>query len=200
MKMKPSRNLIKSFCIILFVLFYFSCNSELIILFNDGNMSSGSGSGTGIPVEMSWVTDQQNVTAPAGGWEISNDGRKIRFNIEDSQNCGGNNSKTQSGSATATIVTPDDYKFIPVVRGHAEMQDSSFEQMLIAINGDYIIKSTSPGGGLGCVMGNLAIIELLPPPYILPPGINTFTITFTTGDGLYQKDAFYELNLFFEEL
>jgi hypothetical protein len=56
---------------------------------------------------LSWNTTQSGLVAGAGGWVISDQGRTIRFNVQNSANCGGSNSGTQSGVATATISTTE---------------------------------------------------------------------------------------------
>ena len=48
---------------------------------------------------------------------------------------------------------------------------------------------------LGCEMGPAVFTEIVLPPYILPAGMHTFTIDFTTNDSLFHVDACYELNL-----
>ena len=63
-------------------------------------------------------------------WSISNGGKTIRFSLEDSENCGGSNPNTQSGTAEAIIISPASnitmgFSFT----GIAELQDSGFENI-----------------------------------------------------------------------
>jgi hypothetical protein len=63
-------------------------------------------------------------------WTISNGGKTIRFSLDDSENCGGSNPNTQSGTAEAIIINPTSsitmgFSFT----GIAELQDSGFENI-----------------------------------------------------------------------
>jgi hypothetical protein len=63
-------------------------------------------------------------------WSISNGGKTIRFSLEDSENCGGSNPNTQSGTAEAIIISPASnitmgFSFT----GIAELEDSGFENI-----------------------------------------------------------------------
>jgi hypothetical protein len=51
---------------------------------------------------LSWGTTQSGLISGPGGWVTSNQGRTIRFNIQNSSNCGGSTGFTQSGVAAAT--------------------------------------------------------------------------------------------------
>jgi hypothetical protein len=157
-----------------------------------------------IPLSVSWSTSQSNVISGIpGGWVIENDGRSIRFVIQNSANCGGPNGSVQSGFAVASIVTgTQGYRFNPVLSGLGEAQDAGFENMTLNLNGANIISATSSGGGQGCA-ANIPVIQstLVSPPYVLPPNTtNTFTLSFTTRDNLFHVNAFYLLNLTFELL
>jgi hypothetical protein len=123
--------------------------------------------------------------------------KTIRFTIEDSFDCGGSNPNTQSGTATAEIVTAETYALTLKIVGIAELQDEGFENMSVSLNGQAVVSATSNDMDLECAMGPANFTTLVPPPYILPPGVHTFEIIFTTFDGRYHKDAFYELNLVF---
>ena len=157
-----------------------------------------------IPLSLSWSTSQNNVISGIpGGWVIENDGRSIRFVIQNSFNCGGPNNSVQSGNAVVTIVTgTQGYKFNPILSGLGEAQDSGFENMTLNLNGTDILRSTSAGGKLEC-SANIPVIQtaLVAPPYTLQPNTtNTFTLSFTTQDNFYHVNAFYLLNLTFELL
>jgi hypothetical protein len=63
-------------------------------------------------------------------WTISNGGKTIRFSLENSENCGGSNPNTQSGTAEAIIISATSnitmgFSFT----GIAELQDSGFENI-----------------------------------------------------------------------
>jgi hypothetical protein len=139
-----------------------------------------------------------STTVGGGGeWIITNDGKTIRFAIEDSLNCGGSNPNIQSGTAAAEIITSETYALTLEIVGIAELQDGTFEKMTVSLNGQTVVSATSTDLNQGCAMGPAIFTELVPPPYILPPAVHTFEIVFTTADGLYHVDAFYELNLVF---
>jgi hypothetical protein len=146
-----------------------------------------------VGVGVTWMT----TVAGGGEWIINNEGKTIRFAIEDSANCGGSNSITQSGTATAEIVTAETYALTLEIVGIAELQNDNYELMIVSLNGQAVVSATSTELFQGCAMGPAIFTELVPPPYILPPGVHTFEISFTTNDGLYHVDAFYELNLVF---
>jgi hypothetical protein len=157
-----------------------------------------------IPLSLSWSTSQSNIISGIpGGWVIENDGRSIRFVIQNSANCGGPNNSVQSGTAVATIVTGSQgYRFNPSLSGLGEAQDTNFENMMLNLNGTNILRATSAGGQQGCA-ANVPVIQttLVAPPYTLQPNTtNTFTLSFTTQDNLYHVNAFYLLNLTFELL
>jgi hypothetical protein len=157
-----------------------------------------------IPLSLSWSTSQSNIISGIpGGWVIENDGRSIRFVIQNSADCGGPNGSVQSGTAVATIVTGSQgYRFNPSLSGLGEAQDTGFENMMLNLNGTNILRATSAGGGQFCA-ANVPVIQttLVAPPYTLQPNTtNTFTLSFTTQDNLYHVNAFYLLNLTFELL
>ena len=156
----------------------------------------------GSVIYISWPTlTTTGLVAGPGGWTVTNGGRTIEYDIQDSANCGGPNPNIQTGIATSTFVTgPSAYLFNPVLSGLGERQaPGNFERMRLLLNGVEIIRAASPGGNLGCAPGGPVIITtLVPGPYTLPAGTtNTFTLDFTTGDALYHVDCFYrcELNL-----
>jgi len=80
-----------------------------------------------IGIGIAWTT----TFAGGGEWVVTNDGKTIRFNIEDSTNCGGSNSNVQSGTATAEIITAETYALTLEIVGIAELQDGNFELMTV---------------------------------------------------------------------
>jgi hypothetical protein len=61
------------------------------------------------------------------------------------------------------------------------------------LNGVIIGSGEAPGGGLGCTSDSVTVNPA--EPQILNPGAHSLVIDFTTNDGLYHLDAFYEVNL-----
>lgn len=146
-----------------------------------------------VPLTIEWTTETDN----DGEWLIINDGKTIRFDIEDSFNCGGTNSLEQTGLATASVTTTEEFALTIDIIGIAELEDAGFELMRVSIDGVLVISATSNQDDLGCAMGPVDVTTLVAQPYLLAPGDHNFQITFTTNDGLYHVGAFYELNLAF---
>jgi hypothetical protein len=158
----------------------------------------------GSVIYFSWGTlNTTGLVSGPGGWQVTNSGRTIEFIVQNSSNCGGPNPNIQTGVAQATFVTgPTAYQFIPVLSGRGEAQDAGFERMTLSLNGVDIVRAASAGGNLGCAPGTpVNITTLVPGPYILNAGTtNTFTLTFTTGDGSFHVDCYYRCELQFVSL
>jgi hypothetical protein len=153
-----------------------------------------------IPLAVSWSLSQTNTGSFGGGWVVSNGGRTIRFNVENSANCGGPNGSQQFGTATATILGgTSGYRFVPSMVGFGERQDTGFDQMTLYFNGGFIVQGDAPGGKLGCVTAAPVVQTPSSIPFqtIAPGSTNTFTCYFDTVDGLYHVNSYYELQLAF---
>ena len=150
-----------------------------------------------VPMTIKWTTSQKGIKNK-GGWKIKDDGRRIRFDVEDSKNCGGSNNNIQSGVAKATITVGEDYTFIPTIEGIAELHMTGFEEMTVKLNGKVTVRATSKGGMKFCKMGPVNMSVNTPPPYILTPGKHTFELEFTTGDEMYHDGSYYEAVLKFK--
>jgi len=149
-------------------------------------------------VLIDWTTSQSGVGAPFG-WNISNGGNTIRFDVQDSFNCGGPNNNIQSGTAFAALSAQARFNMTVSLTGIGEREDPNYENMTLNFNGTNIITSTSSGGGLGCAAGGPVVQTILVPgPYFLPKNSdNAFQLTFTTRDELYHIGCFYQCNLTF---
>ena len=157
-------------------------------------------------VNINWATSQSGVTS--GGWVISDNGNgagtRIRFNLERSSNCGGSNSSTQSGTATATIIPGPNYDMSVALAGRGEAQDPGFEAITLSVSGPeisgVIYTAAAAGGGQGCGTAPVNITQNQPGPFYLPAGTtNTLTASFTTRDSLYHDETcFYQIDLSFE--
>lgn len=79
------------------------------------------------PISLDWQTTYDGTTGDP--WSISNAGNSVRFSLEDSENCGGSNSNTQSGTATAVIQPASTIVLGFSFSGIAELQDSGFENI-----------------------------------------------------------------------
>jgi len=133
----------------------------------------------------------------AGPWVVSNENKTIRYNIEDSTNCGGTCSSVQSGVATATITVPAAHTLRIDFDGMIERQNAGFDRISFVLDGVTVATAASEGAGAGCTMGAPIKNIIVPGSYLLEPGVHTLVITFTTGDALYHNDAYYEVDLIF---
>jgi hypothetical protein len=152
-------------------------------------------------VSVNWTLSQSGVGSPYG-WNISNSGNTIRFDVQDSANCGGPNSNIQSGTASAVLTAQARFNMLVSLTGLGETQDSGYENMTLRYNGTNIITATSPGGQQGCAAGGPVLQTILVPgPYFIPKNSsNTFELSFTTLDNLFHIGCFYQCNLTFQLL
>jgi hypothetical protein len=148
-----------------------------------------------------WATTVNN-PCNAAPWVISNQNLKIRYNVSDSQNCGGSCINTQSGTATATItVGALDVNMGLSFNGIGELEAPDFEKITFSLDGIQVADAHAAGGNLDCAMGPVVQTFATPPPYLLLAGtVHTFFIDFTTNDGLYHLGSFYEIDLTFTEI
>lgn len=134
-------------------------------------------------------------TFPQGAlWSISNSGIGLRITYENSANCGGSNSLTQSGTATASVYVTTQKIILVSWEGIGELQDSNFDAMTLKIDGNTVGLGHAAGGGLGCQMGPIVSQNYYPSGYTLAPGMHTIEITSTTNDGLYHVGSYYQFN------
>jgi hypothetical protein len=69
-------------------------------------------------------------------WTISNNGKTIRFSLDDSKDCGGLNDKVQSGTAEAIIINSTSSITMGFdFTGMAELQDGGFENIAFFLGG-----------------------------------------------------------------
>jgi hypothetical protein len=95
-------------------------------LFHSGSFYQANYTSTS-SFELNWETTSAGTSG--NPWSISNSGKTIRFSLEDSENCGGSNGNTQSGTAES-IFTPSesvtlDFSF----NGIAELEAVGFENI-----------------------------------------------------------------------
>ena len=121
--------------------------------------------------------------------------QSLQFKVEDSANCGGNNSNTQNGTATANIQVTGSESIILELEfsGIGEAQSAGYDLIKFELDGVIIGDGHAPGGGLGCASDS---VEVNPAsPQSLDPGPHALIINFTTNDGSYHVDAYYEIKL-----
>ena len=79
-------------------------------------------------MNITWTTTYGGTSG--NPWTISNGGKTIRYSLEDSENCGGSNNNTQTGTAEAIIInTTSNITMGFNFTGIAELQDSGFENI-----------------------------------------------------------------------
>lgn len=137
---------------------------------------------------------------PGALWSVQDGGFGVRIDFEKSQNCKGNNSLTQTGTATLKIKTIVPQTIFVKWEGMGEMQAKNYDKMNISINNVLIGEANAPGGGLGCNYGKDGIgkdgavtsKEYFPNGYLLSPGNHTIIVNSTTNDGLFHSESFYK--------
>ena len=147
---------------------------------------------------LSWTTTVSN-SCNSTPWVISAGNQSIKYNISDSYDCGGSCTATQAGTATATITVGSSATSLNLnFEGIGELQDANFEKIEFKLNGTLVAKAQAAGGNLGCQMGPVVKTFITNPPYALAANsTNTLFINFTTNDGRYHKNAYYEVDLSF---
>ena len=121
--------------------------------------------------------------------------QSLRFKVEDSANCGGNNSNTQTGTATANIQVTGSYPITLDLEfsGKGEAEESDYELIEFILDGVIIGDGHAPGGDKGC--SSTPVIVNPASPKSLDPGPHTLIIIFTTNDNLFHVNAYYEITL-----
>ena len=132
-------------------------------------------------------------------WQISQNNTQLRFNIEDSKNCGGSCEEIQSGTAVAKITVGNKDVLMDVdFFGVGELMQPNYEKIEFILDGKIIANAHAAGGNLQCQFGPVEKNYILQAPYKLLKGTqHTLVVNFTTADGLFHKDCFYQINLNF---
>jgi len=121
--------------------------------------------------------------------------QSLRFKVEDSANCGGNNSNLQKGKATANIQVTSSYPITMDLEfsGMGEAEESDYELIKFKLDGVVIGDGHAPGGNKGCSSGPVIVNPASPES--LAPGPHILIIEFTTNDELFHVNAYYEITL-----
>jgi hypothetical protein len=159
------------------------------VLEESGFIGNGSGFGSESGIDS---TPEDMLYSP---WTIMDGGLRLRLDFESSVECGPHfNPNNQSATAFAllqvdSLVTLSVHWF-----GAGELFDSGFDRMSLSIDGAIVATAHSSGvGGEDCSVGPVvsqpsdAAVSVE-----LDSGEHTITISLTTGDGAYHKDAYYE--------
>jgi hypothetical protein len=147
---------------------------------------------------LEWETTLNNPCSDSS-WVITDNNTQLRFNIEDSKNCGGNCNATQSGTAIANITVGEKDVFLNLeFFGIGELQESNYEKIKFTLDDQMIADAHAAGGGKGCQFGPVIKNYFVQAPYKLLKGTkHKLEVYFTTNDKFFHKDCFYQVNLSF---
>lgn len=147
-----------------------------------------------------WQTGHTG-TLNGNPWKITADGTSIRFNVEKSKNCGGNNAKVQKGAAGAQITVgaaPLQFDFI--LGGSGQLRHEGYDTMTVKLDYKTIVATArSAGGGSICSKGPLVVKKYGTWPVTFAPGsVHRLDVDVKTNDGQNHKQSFYHLDLYFK--
>ena len=132
-----------------------------------------------------------------GGWVINDNGRTLRFNVEDSNDdCGTLNPNVQTGTATGTFTLEEAATLTATVTGLGEPFVTGSEVMTVFLNGVDIAQGQSSEIDDPPTCDAVAI-EAVSTPTVVAPGTYTISIDFTTGDERFHTGVFFQTDLQF---
>jgi len=164
-----------------------------------GGSNSSNGNNTGVTGYWDGTVEGADY-----GWNVTKQetpnrqiSQSLQFKVENSANCveSGGNPNTQEGTATANInITGSNAVTLDIdFSGVGEAQSAGYDLIEFSLNGEVIGDGQAPGGGLGCQADSVAVNPAAQ--QILNPGSHTLVIDFTTNDGQYHVNAYYEIEL-----
>ena len=163
-------------------------------------VSTSSPTGTPGALLLDWDTSQSGVIAGSGGWSIpASDGTVIRFDLEDSVDCGGPNSNVQAGTATASIELEGDTLLSVDIEGLGGAAGTISPEIMTVLVDGVIVSSASPEGSERCAGASLVQNNVFQQPLLLRAGTRAISLSFTSRDNLFHQDAFYEARFVFQE-
>ncbi len=148
-----------------------------------------------------WQTRQTGTLDSTNPWTITADGTSIRFNVEKSENCGGDNAKVQKGTAGATItIGAAPLKFDFDLAGRGQLRHEGFDTMTVKLDYKTIVATArSAGGGRSCGEGDLVVKKFGTWPVTLAPGsVHRLDIRVEMNNGQDHRQSFYHLDLYFK--
>lgn len=133
-------------------------------------------------------------------WTVGENNLTLRLDFEDSQDCGGSNPNSQSGTASSIITTTCPLTMKISWYGQGEAEDPGYETLGIVINGVTVVQAATDGsGGAGC--GPVPTVPeggtTNPQEVELPLGESTIDVTMDTIDAAWHQDAYYEITFEF---
>ena len=137
-----------------------------------------------------------NVTIQEETETDSSISQSLQFKVENSFNCDSTgNPNTQKGTATANIQVNGSSPITLELdfSGIGETMAAGYDLIKFELDGVVIGDGHAPGGGgdTPCATGPVAVNPAIP--QSLDPGPHTLIINFTTNDGLFHVDAYYEI-------
>lgn len=111
----------------------------------------------------------------------------VRFRIEESSNCGGQNSSRQFSSFQCYLYLPEPATLRVTVRGFVERQDAGFDFGRLSISGT-TAEISSFGDRLGCSQAYRTNERSV----FLAAGTHEYTMSVDTRDGLFHENTEYE--------
>jgi hypothetical protein len=144
-------------------------------------------------------SDPDNVSASP--WGYRNQGLGLRLDWEHDNNCGTPyNPNTQSATAVATIIVPEDITVEMTVDwdGIGEEEATGFDVMSLVVDGSLVATANAPGGGLGCSFGPVTSTPASPQTVSLASGEHSLNISASTNDALYHVGCWYQFDLTFD--
>ena len=116
----------------------------------------------------------------------------IRFDIENDSQCGGTNTKTQSGSASWTFTLPAAAEITLSMTGVAESQ---YEKLTLRSDGD-IVATVQAQNSNDCQVSTCKMCQVSMPSTTLSlaAGEHTLAVHATTIDGSYHNNCFFEID------
>jgi hypothetical protein len=147
------------------------------------------------PIDLEWATSF--VGPSSNPWTITNDGRSIRFSVENSTNCGGTNDQTQSGTAITTI----ELESAPTIKtsgGRIVLRNGLPSCSCCVTNFGLLARGTSDGQGLGCEMGPIVSEFIVPQPYRLSKDV--FMNLEFSGVGELEDSGYENISFFLDSV
>lgn len=139
-------------------------------------------------------TGWEKVASNGATW--SGDDLVLRISFEDSENCGGTNNQTQSGTASRRVCLEAPMRLTVQMVGLVETQNDGFEEAESRVDGQVVASGGSYGEEGGCVMRENSAQGSID----LPAGGHWIELSASTNDGLYHVGAYWEFTLTWEPL
>ena len=129
-------------------------------------------------------------------WTVTSGGLYLRLDFESSRECAPDfNNNIQSANAWAVLQVTSPVTLAIHWSGAGELLAPGFERMSLNIDGFQVATASSQGGGqanITCTVGPVISDPSPPISHLLSSGGHNITISLTTVDSQFHKDAFYD--------